>query len=70
MLNVSEGRGTVPSGGTGGLSMGPRGFAPLYTNHLSPPDIKNIGLLKGTDEDLSKAAAIFGGPRPWIGDQF
>ena len=69
-LDVSGGRGTVTSGGTGGLSMGPRGFAPLYTNHLSPPDIKNIGLLKGTDEDLSKAAAIFSGPKPWIGNQF
>ena len=69
-MEVSSGKCSLTSGGKGGLSMGPRGFAPLYTSHMSPLEIKNIGLLEGPEEDLRKATLVFNGPRPWIGDSF
>jgi len=69
-MKVSSGKCSLTPGGKGGLSMGPRGFAPLYTSHMSPLEIKNIGLLEGPEEDLRKATLVFNGPRPWIGDSF
>ena len=69
-IEISEGKCEVNKSNLPGLTLGPRGLAPLYTSYLNAFDIKNMGLLEGTNEDLSKASLIFGGPKPWIGDQF
>ena len=53
-----------------GLNLGPRGLAPLYTSYLSAFEVKNMGLLSGTNEELAKASLVFSGSKPWIGDQF
>ena len=69
-IEISEGRCEVNKSSLPGLTLGPRGLAPLYTGYLNAFDIKNMGLLEGKNEDLSKASLIFSGPKPWIGDQF
>jgi len=69
-IEIAEGKCEVNKSNLTGLALGPRGLAPLYTSYLNAFDIKNMGLLEGTNEDLSKASLIFGGQTPWIGDQF
>ena len=69
-IEISEGKGRVSKSDSPGLTLGPRGLAPLYTSYLSALEVKNMGLLDGTKEDLAKASLIFSGSKPWIGDQF
>ena len=69
-IEVSEGKGLVSKSNLPGLTLGPRGLAPLYTSYLSAFDIKNMGLIEGSSDELAKASLIFSGPKPWIGDQF
>ena len=69
-INIFDGKCEVSKSNLNGIQLGPRGLAPLYTSYLNAYDIKNMGLLEGTDKDLSKASIIFSGPKPWFGDQF
>lgn len=73
-LTINEGRGSVKkltsSPSRQILTMGPRGFAPLYTSHYSATDLKIMGMIDGPGEIISLADSIFSGPKPWIGDQF
>ena len=69
-INIFDGKCEVSKSNLNGINLGPRGLAPLYTSYLNAYDIKNMGLLEGTDKDLSKASIIFSGPKPWFGDQF
>ncbi len=69
-IEVSEGKGLVSKSNLPGLTLGPRGLSPLYTSYLSAFDIKNMGLIEGSSDELAKASLIFSGPKPWIGDQF
>ena len=69
-IEVSEGKGMVSKSHLPGLTLGPRGLAPLYTSHLTAFDIKNMGLIEGSSDELARASLIFSGPKPWIGDQF
>lgn len=74
VLTVNDGRARVSSGGRGDLKIGIRGLAALYTGHMSPHDLITTGLMqigpRASSESLSSAAALFAGPRPWIGDMF
>jgi len=69
-LSVSNGKGFISEGGKGDLKINIRGLAPLYSGYLDPYDIKQIGLLQGNDEILTKAQAIFTGAKPWMTDMF
>tara|TARA_Y100000590_G_scaffold90059_1_gene101477 strand:+ start:3276 stop:4439 length:1164 start_codon:yes stop_codon:yes gene_type:complete len=69
-IEISEGKGKVSKSESSGLNLGPRGLAPLYTSYLSAFEVKNMGLLSGTNEELAKASLVFSGSKPWIGDQF
>ena len=69
-VDVDEGKASVTNSGKDGIQLGPRGLAPLFSSYLSAFDVRNLGLVEGTDKDLSKASVIFGGPKPWIGDTF
>ena len=69
-IEISEGKGMVSKSNLPGLTLGPRGLAPLYTSHLTAFDIKNMGLIEGSSDELARASLIFSGPKPWIGDQF
>ena len=69
-INIYDGKCEVNKSNLNGITLGPRGLAPLYTSYLNAYDIKNIGLLEGSDKDLSKASIIFSGPKPWFSDQF
>ena len=73
-LHVKDGRARVTSGGRGDLKIDIRGLAALYTGHMSPHDLIATGLMqlgaRASSESLTSAAALFAGPRPWIGDMF
>jgi len=70
VLEVSESQGHVRRGGNGDVRIDIRGLAPLYTGHLSPCDLKAVGYVDASDEDLAKAGSLFAGPAPWMPDIF
>lgn len=67
-LEISGGRGRVRKGGRGILKTTPRGIAPLYSGHLSPVELRTLGLISG--ENLDSATLAFSGPKPWLMDMF
>ena len=70
VLKVAGGRGDVYKGGRGDLKIGIRGLASLYSGHLTPPEIKTLGGLEGTDFAMADASLMFASPRPWMADHF
>jgi len=70
LLRVADGRGTVERGGTGTFRLGIRALASLYSGFLTPNDLAMLGELTAPAADLALAAAIFGGPAPWLVDMF
>ncbi len=70
ILRVAGGRGTVERGGAGTCRLGVRALASLYSDFLTPHDLAMLGELDANTADLTVAAAIFGGPPPWLGEMF
>ena len=70
VLRVAGGRGTVERGGAGSFRLGVRALASLYSGFLTPHDLALLGELDATPADLTVAAALFGGPAPWLGEMF
>lgn len=70
VLRVADGRGTVERGGAGTFDLGIRALASLYSGFLTPHNLAILGELTAPDADLTLAAAIFGGPAPWLADMF
>lgn len=70
LLRVVAGRGTVERGGAGTFRIGTRALASLYSGFLAPHDLALLGGLDAPPADLASAAAIFGGPPPWLGEMF
>lgn len=72
-LEVSGGAGTVKRGARSGAPMvacGPRGLAALFTGFLSPFHARLAGLLRGSDDALATAQAVFAGTPPSCSDFF
>ena len=69
-LALAGGRATVEPGGSGGLKIGVRALAPLFTGHLGPRALAQLGWLEASERELSRAEAIFAGPAPWMADSF
>lgn len=70
VLQISGGKGEAQEGGTGRVRLGIRELAALYTGFMAPAELRAIGAIEATDEDLALIGAIFAGPRPWIADMF
>lgn len=70
-LTLSGGRAKLErGGGVGGLQLGPRGLAALYSGFVSPGELARAGLLRGDEAALATAAAVFAGPTPAMVDFF
>jgi len=75
-LSVDGGAVKLKNGGAGDAIIDIRGLAALYTGHLSPQDLLSWGRLQIADHVrdpqrvLETLAAMFAGPRPWLGDMF
>ena len=70
VLRVAGGKAEVERGGTGALRIDVRGLAPLYTGYASPDELVAAGYAEADERSLLTAAAIFGGPAPWLADFF
>ena len=70
-LQVSDGRGTLVSGGDGHLKMSVRALSPLVSSHWSATQLAELGWLHcAGSEQLSVADQVFSGPAPWMPDAF
>ena len=69
-LTVANGRGEVRPGGTGAVTLDIRGLAPLYSGYLSAEELRSTGLVEGAPDSLALATLVFGGPSPWMADDF
>jgi predicted acetyltransferase len=70
VVRIGGGRAEVRRGGEGRIAMGIRGLAPIWSGFLTPLMAKRCGLLDGPDDELTRAAAAFAGPAPWMPDMF
>ncbi|MGF1538119.1 MAG: enhanced intracellular survival protein Eis [Elainellaceae cyanobacterium] len=70
MLSVSNGRGTVTPDGEPQLTLTVDALASLYAGLLSPAQMRQAGLLNGTEAAMAIAASLFAGPSPWLPDFF
>jgi predicted acetyltransferase len=70
VLEVANGEGRVRRGGRGRIRLDIRGLSPLYSGHLAPISLEAAGLIEGPAAELSRAAAVFAGPAPWMPDMF
>ncbi|MGF1516105.1 MAG: enhanced intracellular survival protein Eis [Elainellaceae cyanobacterium] len=74
-LSVSGGRGKVTRGavnqeGKAQISLSVSALASLYSGLLSPDQMRQMGLLAGSDAAIATAASLFVGPSPWLPDFF
>jgi len=70
VLHVADGQGSVTRGGRGTFDLHVRGLAALYTGFLSPPDLVLAQLAAAPEAELAAAAAVFGGPLPWMRHEY
>ncbi|HEY0603718.1 MAG TPA: GNAT family N-acetyltransferase [Herpetosiphonaceae bacterium] len=70
VLRVADGRGSVEAGGAGRVELGVAELAAIYSSFMAPSELRAIGAIRGSDEDLALMGALFSGPQPWIGDMF
>lgn len=70
VLRVADGRGTIETGGDGRVALGVAELAAIYSGFMAPSELRAIGSIRGSDQDLALAGATFSGPQPWISDMF
>lgn len=70
VLEVADGSGHVRPGGRGAIRMHVRGLAAIYGGWTTPRAARTLGLVDGSEADLSAAASVFAGPVPWMSDMF
>jgi predicted acetyltransferase len=71
VLTVSKGRGRLEPGGRGAVTLDVGAFSALYTGWASTSLLARAGRIGGgTPEDRAALDAAFGGPVPWMLDQF
>jgi hypothetical protein len=68
---VKDGQGRIEPGGGGSVRLGIGGFSSLYTGWASTATLERAGLLEGgTPEERALLDAAFGGPTPWMAEEF
>lgn len=70
VLSAGDGRGRLERGGDGAVSLTANGLAALFTGHSDAWTLRRLGLASGPDGALSRLAAAFAGPAPWMVDFF
>jgi predicted acetyltransferase len=70
-LRVEQGKGRLAPGGSGALRLGIGALSSLYTGWASTSELARAGLLHGgSDGDRAALDSAFGGPTPWMLDEF
>jgi predicted acetyltransferase len=75
-LTVEGGRGRVHRGDTSesrapAIALDVRALAPLFTGHLTAPELAHLGLLESrSDEALRVLGELFRTGRPWVNEMF
>jgi predicted acetyltransferase len=70
-LRVAEGEGRLEPGGQGGPRLGIGALSSLYTGWASTATLSRAGLLEGgSPTQLRALDAAFGGPTPWMMEEF
>lgn len=70
VLALEDGQPRVERGGGGLVRCDVRGLSAMFTGHLSPLELRAMGVMSGDPSQLALASAIFAGPRPWMNDRF
>ena len=70
ILDVDGGDGRVKTGGRGSLELDIRALASLYSGHMSPYRLAEMGAIQGSPRALATAATVFAGPPPSMCDFF
>jgi predicted acetyltransferase len=69
-LSVDGGAGALTRGGNGDVQLHTRGLAALFTGYTGASALVRGGLAAGDPAALSRLAALFAGPAPWMLDEF
>lgn len=70
-LCVEDGRGVLERGGSGGVRLDVGAFSSLYTGWSTTAALARAGRLAGgSAAELRRLDAAFGGPTPWMMDEF
>jgi predicted acetyltransferase len=69
-LAVGAGSGTLTRGGSGAARLHVRGLAALFTGYAGVAAVRRAGLADGDETALTRIAAAFAGPVPWMADDF
>jgi predicted acetyltransferase len=69
-VDVSGGRAVVRPGGDGRIRAHVRGLGAIWTGHLRASSARVAGLVRGDDDSLAAADAVFAGSPPWMSDAF
>jgi predicted acetyltransferase len=71
VLQVQKGRGRLERGGPGGVALDVGALSSLYTGWATTSALLRVGrLCGGSDEERGALDAAFGGPTPWLLDEF
>lgn len=69
-LRVTPDGASVEADGSGRIQLDVRALAAIYTGYCHPREMREAGLLDGSDSDLDKLGLAFAGPRPFMLDDF
>ncbi|MBC7544406.1 MAG: GNAT family N-acetyltransferase [Candidatus Sericytochromatia bacterium] len=69
-LAIADGKAGVSPGGAGTVRITVNALAALYSSHLSPWDLRQLGMIEGPDAALLDLAVAFAGPAPWMAEIF
>lgn len=70
VLRVKGGRGGLEPGGRGGLVLDVGAFSSLFTGWSNAATLARMGRLKSDGAPLAPLDAAFGGPTPWMPEEF
>jgi predicted acetyltransferase len=70
VLRVEDGVGSAERGGRGDLGMDIRALASVYSGLCSPEQLTALGRCSGHPTAVRRAAAMFAGTTPWMGDMY
>ena len=69
-VQIAHGAARVDPGGDGTVRITVNALAALYSGHLSPWDLRGLGMIEGPDVALADLAIAFAGPAPWLPEIF
>src|SRR5206468_1384860 len=69
-LAVAAGKASLERGGSGGLALDVRALAALYSGHMTARSLALAGALRGDDDAIARADAIFATSPPSLVDFF